>query len=179
MRRENPPPSTYEGMFVETVLSPRMYFSYGQFMVYDIDVISPWYAWTEGHYAQGFARRDSAVCFGSILDFGHADVTFVLGGYQPAQRFERVIAVPFTVVTGRVAVKGPEEFDIDRLIELPRGYYCLTAAQQMLSDDLEDVHLFFESVAERQQVSSILVEDELLSPSYPLLETVEIAGCEE
>jgi len=156
-----------------------MYFSYGQFMVYDLDVELPGCAWTEGHSAQGFARRDSAVCFGAILDFGHADVTFVLGGYQPTQSFDRVVVVPFTVVTGKVAVDGPEESDVDRTIEIPRGHYSLTAAQRVLSDDLEDVHLFFESVAEPRQVSSILVADEMLSPSYPLIETAEVAGFEE
>ena len=156
-----------------------MYFSYGQFMVYDIDVISPGCAWTEDHTAQGFARRDSVVSFISILDFGQADVTFVLGAYQPTREFDRVIAVPFTVVTGRVLIEGPEEMDAGRTIELPPGFYSLTAAQRVLNDDWEDVHLFFESLADPRKSSTILVADDMLSPPFPLLETVEIAGSEE
>src|SRR6185295_10740927 len=88
---------------------PRLYFSYNQFMVYDQSVQLPGCDWTDDHFAQGFARRESVVNFNALLEFGYADVEISFEPYQPKQEDERVIAVPFHVMSGKVVVEGPEE----------------------------------------------------------------------
>ena len=158
-----------------TALSPRLYFSYSQFMVYDQSEQMPGCDWTEEHTAQGFARRESTVCFGTPLEFGHADVAVIFGPYQPQAEYERVIAVPFRSGSGKVTIEGPEEMDADRVFDVPSGDYRLTAAQTIIGDD-ERIDLFFEPVAAPLKQSSIIVADEMLNPPEPLIETSGIAG---
>jgi hypothetical protein len=159
-----------------TALSPRLYFSYSQFMVYDQSEQLPGCDWTEEHTAQGFARRESTVCFGTPLEFGNADVVVTVGAYRPEAQYERVIAVPFRSVSGKVTIEGPEEMDVDRPFDLPRGDYKLTAAQVTFSDDEERIDLFFDPVATPLKQSAIVIADEMLSPSEPLIETAGIAA---
>src|SRR5713101_4365790 len=94
-------------------LTPRLYFSYSQFFVRDPSIGIPSNPWTEKHSAQGFARTgESTVYFASLLEYGYADVVCELGPFVPDESYERVIAVPFTVVTGKVIVDGPEERNV-------------------------------------------------------------------
>lgn len=160
------------------VLSAKLYFSYNQFLVYDASVRLPACDWTEAHSAQGFARRESTVCFGSILEFGHADVTATLGCYKPRIGYERVIAVPFFVASGTVVVEGPEEAGPKRCFKANPGSYRLTAAQLVLlgAEEAERIDLFFDELEEPVPSSVIVVADAALSPPHPLLETAGIAG---
>jgi hypothetical protein len=157
-------------------LSPRLYFSYGQFMVFDQSEQMPGCDWTAEHTGQGFARRESTVCFGTTLEFGHADVAVAFGAYQQRADYERVIAVPFYSGSGKVTVEGPEEMDAERVFDVPIGNYKLTAAQTVIGETEERIDLFFESVATPLKHSSIIVADEMLHPPEPLIETSEIAG---
>jgi hypothetical protein len=92
-----------------------------------------------------------------------------------SESYERVIAVPFVVVTGKVVVDGPEENDVQRLVELPPGNYRLVSAQRALADDEELIDLFFEKVDEPCHLSEIIVADEELDGSDTLLETADVA----
>ena len=163
-------------MITKTSLPPRLYFSYSQFMVYDMAVNLPGCAWTNEHSAQGFARRESTVNFDMPLEFGHADVTIQDDFYGKRDGYDRVIAVPFLVTSGRVAVSGPEETNVERSFAIPPGNYRLIAAQRVTSDDEEIVDLFFETHVQALQRSSVLVADDALSPPSSLVETAEIAG---
>ena len=156
-------------------LTPRLYFSYGQFLVYDQSVVAPGCLWTERHTEQGFARRKSTVCFGTLLEFGYADVNYRIGRLIASESYERVIAVPFVVVTGKVVVDGPEENDVQRLVELPPGNYRLVSAQRALADDEEVIDLFFEKVDGLCHLSEIIVADEELDGGDALLETADVA----
>jgi hypothetical protein len=156
-------------------LTPRLYFSYSQFLVYDQSVAAPGCLWTEKHTAQGFARRESTVCFGTLIEFGHADVTAEFGRFVPNQSHERVIAVPFTVVTGKIIVDGPDENNVQRLVELPNGNYRLVAAQRAIGDETEAVDLFFENLSEPSRRSEIIVADKQLEVPGTLLETADVA----
>jgi len=158
------------------VLSPRLYFSYSQFMVYDKDVALPGCDWTDEHSDQGFARRESTVNFGTILEFGYADVAVSRGRYEYREEYERIIAVPFFVSSGEVIVDGPDEMESGRIIALPPGHYRLVAAQYATSDDEEAIDLFFEPVAEPLERSAVLLADEDLHPPATLIETAQIAG---
>ena len=163
-------------MNATTALSPKLYFSYSQFMVYDQSEQLPGCDWTDEHSAQGFARRESTVCFGTPLEFGHADVTVNVAPYQPREEYARVISVPFLNSSGVITVEGPEEMDVDRIVELPPGNYRLTAAQIITGDDEEVIDLFFELLSTPLKQSAVLVADEMLNPSKSLIETAGIAG---
>lgn len=110
--------------------STKIYFSYSQFMVFDESELLPGCEWTELHSNQGFARRLSTVCFGTLLEFGHACVTVLHEQYNPHNIYDRVISVPFLSVSGIVCVEGPEELNSERVFQIPAGNYRLTAAQK-------------------------------------------------
>jgi hypothetical protein len=145
-------------------------------MVYDQNVKLPGCEWTDDHSAQGFARRDSTVNFSTLLEFGYADVFVSQGFYQPKEDYERVIAVPFLVTSGRVVVEGPEETNIERGLSLLPGNYRLVATQATLGEEEEAIHLFFEPLADRLEQSVLLIADKGLKPPNPLLESAAIAG---
>ncbi len=157
-------------------LPPPLYFSYKQFMVYDGRVTLPGCEWTEAHTAQGFARRESVACFSTILDFGHADICVGTATYRPRKHYERVIAVPFLVVDGRVLVDGPEETSVQRAFTLANGAYRLVAAQSVVSEDTEAIDLYFERMEHLPERSVMLVADQELDPLEPLVEIAAIAG---
>jgi hypothetical protein len=163
-------------------LLSRFYFSYNQFMVYDASVRLPGCDWTDEHSAQGFARRESTVNFGTILEFGRADLVVTCGAYQPREEYQRVIAVPFRVTSGNVIVEGPEEIETERKIELQPGNYRLIAAQRVTADfgeekeEGESIDLFFELLPKPLERSAILVGDEGLNPPASLVENAGIAG---
>jgi hypothetical protein len=159
-------------------LSPDLYFSYSQFFVYDASVQMPACEWTKAHSDQGFARRNATVAFGTLLEYGTAKVDVAIRPYQPREDYERVIAVPFTVVSGKVIVDGPEESETgrERNFTLPSGNYRLVAVQRVTGDENEAIDLFFEPLGEALERSAVLVADDGLNPPTPLLETAAVAG---
>lgn len=159
------------------VFSLRFYFSYKQFIVYDESVRLPGCDWTEKHIAQGFARRESVAGFSTLLEFGYANLTVSRGEYLPKKEYERVIAVPFFVTSGKVIVCGPEELNNQkRCFDLSPGNYRLVAAQRANDDEEEVVDLFFEPLEGPLERSTVLVADSALNPPASLLELVEVAG---
>jgi hypothetical protein len=157
------------------VLSPRLYFSYRQFHISDKNVRFSGCTWTEEHSAQGFARHNSAVNFGTILEFGEADVTVNQSEYKPSDQYERVIAVPFLVTSGTINIEGPESNE-PRSFSLAPGNYRLVAAQRVLGDDEEAIDLFFERLEVLPAKSEIIKKDDALNPPTRLIETAMIAG---
>jgi len=145
-------------------------------MVYDKDLQLPGCAWTDQHTAQGFARRESVVNFNTLLEFGYADVVVTIGLFQPHPNYERVVAVPFLVTSGKIIVDGPEETNVERTFALSPGSYRLVAAQCVKGDEEEDVVLFFEPLAKPLDRSAVLLVDDMLNPIMPLLETAKVAG---
>ena len=162
-------------MHTRVSLTPRLYFSYGQFMVYDQSVAAPGCLWTASHTAQGFARRESTVCFRTLFECGYADVTSELGSFVNAEIYERVIAVPFLVVTGTVVIDGPDENNVRRIVNIPNGTYRLIAAQCAIDDEGELIELFFEKRDEPLKQSAVIVADRQLNVPDSLLELADIA----
>lgn len=161
----------------ELVLSSsKMYFSYGQFLVYDQSVQLPGCDWTDDHFDQGFARRESVACIRAMDDFGYAEVSVWAGMYIPDAAHKRVIAVPFFVESGLVIVEGPEEMNTGRQISMSPGSYRLVVAQKPLGEEAEEIALYFEPLRQPALCSEILVQDEELNPRLPLVETAHIAG---
>jgi hypothetical protein len=145
-------------------------------MVYDRSIRLPGCDWTDDHTAQGFARRESVVNFRTLLEFGYADVRVSRSLYQPQPGYQRIIAVPFLVVSGKVAVEGPEETSVERDFTLAPGYYRLVATQRAVGDNDEVIDLYFEPHAESLEHSVILLADDELRPPTPLIETAKVAG---
>jgi hypothetical protein len=156
------------------IASSTIYFSYSQFMVFDRSVKLPGCAWTAHHTDQGFARRESNVCFRTMAEFGNGDAAVHLGPYVEKIGDGRVIEVPFEVISGEVNVEGPEECK-DRGVSMPNGHYRLVAAQALLGEDHEVIDLYFERLANPLSNSRIIVADDALHPPSQLLETAEIA----
>lgn len=159
----------------KTNLSSKLYFSYGQFMVYDQIVAAPGCLWTDGHTAQGFARRASTVCFGTLLEFGYAEIKYELGPFVAENLYERVIAVPFVSVSGNCLVEGPEENDVRGPLEIPSGNYRLVAAQRVTGEEEEAIDLFFEAVEQLPQHSAIIVADAQIGAAGALIESADVA----
>jgi hypothetical protein len=159
-------------------LNPDLYFSYSQFFVYDASIQMPACEWTKAHSDQGFARREGTVAFGTLLEYGTAEVRVRICPYQPREEYERVIAVPFAVVSGKVIVDGPEETETgrDRSFMLAAGEYRLVAAQRVTGDENETIDLFLELLAKPLEQSTVLIADDALNPPMPLLETAGVAG---
>ena len=151
----------------------RIYISHSEFFIYDADVKYPRCKWAEGHVRQGFARRDSEIAVGALIEYGYAEVVVVYQPYSFRVEYERVITVPFRVTSGVVLIEGPED-ESDRRIDCPVGDYRLTVAQFSLDEEAEVIHLFFEPVASPIEQSSILIADKALDPTAPLIETCEI-----
>src|SRR5688572_29099874 len=112
-----------------TSLSPDLEFSYSQFFVYDAGIKNPACAWTEQHSRQGFARRDGVVAIGTLLEFGKAHVTLVLGRPK-LDSYERAVCVPLEITSGAVAVDGPDEHPGIRQMPVESGHYRAVVAQR-------------------------------------------------
>jgi len=153
----------------------ELQFSYNQFVVYDGSVSMPGCIWTDLHVRQGFARRESVVCFGTILEFGKAHLTVFFGPYAENRKHQRAISTPFDSPTGKVLIEGPEESETNRFVEIAPGHYRVTAAQLVADDDREEIELYFEKVSEPAQDSKIIIADEELEPPTKLAERAEIA----
>ena len=156
-------------------LQPAMYFSYGQFIVYDDGEALPACLWKQAHVNQGFARRESTVCFRTLLEFGLADLNVVIGCFNLDRAYERIIAVPVRVTTGRVMVEGPEEIKFRPPIALAAGNYRVVAAQLVKSETEEAIDVYFEALQQPLRQSQIILADEDLLVEGDLLETAEIA----
>jgi hypothetical protein len=157
------------------ILSGRFYYSYSQFMVFDRSVKLPGCAWTDAHFLQGFARRDQNVCFGTLSEFGHADLNVYLAPYETRDEYERVVEVPLKVLSTEIAISGPEEYPEKYVAQVTAGDYRLVSAQATVREDLETIDLYLERLAFPLAGSRIIVADGALRPPSPLLETAEVA----
>jgi hypothetical protein len=147
-------------------------FSHGQLLVYDVSVASPECEWTDEHTAQGFARRESALCLGTLLQDGTARITVFHGPWTRQQEYMRVIANPFSSPTGRIVVCGLMEMYIAHLVQLRPGSYRLYSCQYLEDsrDDHEVIDLFFLPEEHLSSQSEIILADERLSPPSKLVE---------
>jgi Competence protein J (ComJ) len=148
-------------------------FDYNQFLVYDASVDAPECTWTREHCNQGFARRGSVACMGTILQYGQAEATAFYGPYLAQDGHERVIALPFYSPTGRIVVRGMMEIYLAHILFCGGGHYKLYVAQWIADeeDEREGVDLFFHRQEKPVTKSEIIVADEGLSPPATLLES--------
>lgn len=155
------------------LLLPELFFSYRQFFIYDPAVGNPACAWTDRHIKQGYARRPNTIAVATILEFGTATVQFGLDEDCDWKRYERVLAIPLQIESGRISIDGPEEYPISRELELPSGVYRAIIGQLVASEITEEILVVLEQSQSGNFSSEILQADNQLSPIYPLLETAD------
>lgn len=155
------------------VLSPDLYFSYRQFIVYDKGLQSPACDWTDAHCRQGFARRHRTIAVGTLMEFGTARVVVHFVAPSSITGFQRVIAVPLDIMSVQLGVDGPDEYPIERGCSVPSGYYRVYIAQKVTGEDREEVEIFLERTPIPIHKSQILVADEQLDPPSELVESAE------
>jgi hypothetical protein len=147
-------------------------FSHNQFLIYDVAVAIPQCEWTDEHSRQGFARRESAICLGTILQSGTASVRVYHGPIVPQQEWQRVIANPFSSPTGRIVVRGLMEMYIAHLVQLRPGFYRIYTCQTLADaqDEHELIELFFLPEDQPMDHSEVILADEGLTPPSVLVE---------
>jgi hypothetical protein len=150
-------------------------FSYNQLLIYDVSVAVPECEWTEDHVRQGFARRISNICLGTILQGGTARIRVYHGPYVQQDRYHRVIATPFYSPQGKVVVSGLLEIHIAHLVQLGPGHYRLVSAQTLVDEaqEREHIDLFFVPEDVPSSQSEILLGEPDSSPPTPLLEDAD------
>jgi hypothetical protein len=154
-------------------------FSYNQFLVYDVSVEVPECEWREAHFNQGFARRESTVCVGTILQYGQADATVFFGPFARQADYLRAIRIPFYSPTGKVIIRGMMELYVAHILFCPPGHYNLYVAQRITDEenDCEAIDLFFLQQEVSSSKSEIIIADDGLAPPPVLLETAaEFSG---
>jgi len=153
----------------------EIYFSYGQFLVFDSSVELPGLDWTDAHSKQGFARRGRNVAFATILNHGTARVRLFFSSFEPSDSYERVIEVPIFLPSGDVVVGGTEEFDDINRVIVEAGHYRLTCAQSRDGEQGESIDLFFERTRDPITTSRIIHADSEIDVPSTLLEIAETA----
>jgi hypothetical protein len=148
-------------------------FDHSQFLVYDVSVQVPQCEWTEGHCNQGFARRESAACIGTVLQDGQAEATAFFGPFVGQESYQRVIALPFFSPAGKIIIRGLMELYLAHVLLCRSGHYKLYIAQWVSDEEneCEGIHLFFHQQEKRVTKSQIIVADEGLSPPAILIES--------
>ncbi|XHC26852.1 MAG: competence protein ComJ [Phycisphaerales bacterium] len=150
-----------------------MYFSYGQFLLYDSQEDLPGCAWEEPHFRQGFARRRNCASFLTLDQFGDAKLDVTIGPYRSRDHHVRVIAVSIEIDSGLVMVEGPEEYGENRGFRLAPGTYRVTVGQSEFSREID---ISFDLDGSGFRESEILLCDDDLEPSDLLLEECGVAG---
>jgi hypothetical protein len=150
--------------------------SHWQFSVSDDADLDPGIEWTDVHSAQGFARRETVIAFGSIVQSATARLQVFLGPFVPDPAYARVQRVPLRVGSGVVSVAGPWDGRGGTKVSVTPGTYCVVAAQRFVGDEEDEeeaVDLFLEPTTEWPGRSEIIVADAALDPPPVLVETAD------
>lgn len=159
------------------LLQTKFYFGYSQFFVLDSKEDDYVFHWTDETFAQGFARRSTAIGFRTLLEDGFVHLSIYLGGYSALTEYDRVIGVPIAVPSGRVAIKTCEGWEPIEA-QLNPGNYRVFCAQKLFREpspiygETEEqlVDLFLEELQQTSNTSQIIVADKSLSPPAVLVE---------
>ena len=162
-------------MSLVKLLADTMMFSYGQFLVFDSAEKLPGSQWTNEHVAQGFARRDTTVSVGALLEFGAAELGVWKGLIGSLEEYERVISISLNCSSGILCFEGPEEAPVCRNVSVHPGIYGVAVAQRVVDERTEVVDIFLREI-ESLIPSKILKADTTLGAKHVLMETAETAS---
>jgi hypothetical protein len=155
--KENP------GQPIELVGSSVVRYSYNQIMVYDSSEKTPGCLWTHQHWRQGFARRDTTICFSTLNQAGKAHLSIVnSAGDVPGVL--RAIRSSLKCSSGKMRIEGPDEFPVERFVKVIPGVYSVTFSQRLDDEGELSVYISFDRV-ERMSASQILKADASLLDS--------------
>lgn len=159
-----------------------VHFSHNQIIVHDLMSLPPESSWSQREFDQGFSKSRMWVSFGTLLAWGRAAVQLAASSDLAIAGAERAIAVPIASPTGRLVICGPEDSQVSEMCVVEPGEYRLVLAQRVLNPDVDDgtvpcidVRVFVEPCRKDDCRSEILVQDEDLTPQFPLLEDCENA----
>ena len=148
----------------------RVGVSFSQVQIYDRSAEIPACTWTSAHVAQGFVRRPSNASFITLIEAGYASVRAFQSSLPGDSRYERVICIPFYAPSGDLDIGAPDDWPHQNNFAIGPGYYRLCVAQNIVSDEEQDIDLFFEKLADPITHSTIVVCDINLNPPAVLLE---------
>ena len=142
--------------------------SYAQIAVFDPALPQPFNHWSPAHAAQGFAWRDGSVSFRTLKDVMCGNIVVSdAATFSPSPNSVRSFLVPFRIpASGQVEIAS---IGGSIIMNLPQGevvLYCEMLPTYMIK---------FSFVRGEQAEFRLLLVDDQLSPSYPLLTTAELA----
>jgi len=163
--------------------------AYSHFAIFNIDNQQPFTEWSSQHVAQGFTWRSDSVCFATLGD-GRIQVEVQQSNdFSLAVGTIRAIRVPFSVSDAAlVDIESPISDDTN-LIPVSTGSYALFYETGYLTnqevdnkEEGEDREYYERTmwcrltfIPNDSVQAEILVADEDLSPTYPLLMTAQPA----
>jgi len=152
-----------------------LYFSYGQLMAYDSTEREPGSIWTDQHVKQGFVRRPHSVGIGTLMQDGTATLSIFRGQPTRTEAYDRVVSVPIDLPSGVLRLEGPDEYPIERSVDLTPGVFRLTFAQGLNEHGSLRIDLFIDEVDEPSPRSKVLKSDDSISDLNELIETGDVA----
>lgn len=151
----------------------NLFVTYNQFSVFNSQIPNPFNRWDPRHVAQGFAWRQGAVSFRTMVEDGDHNVeVHVRTSLGPiAPHATRVIEVPFEV-------DPEEEIELATIsdtlpLSVPCGTYLLRAEFLGERDGAQQVRITF--VKESDPQFSVPIADSELHPDLPFLTNAEPA----
>jgi len=153
----------------------KLYFSYSQVLVYDKNEMQPGSIWTDGHFLQGFVRRERSIGIGTLIDHGNADISVYSNINIDDSKYSRIVSVPITVDSGRICLEGPEEYPIDRSIKVVPGKYRVVAAQLLQDDSQLSIDFYISKLINGEDTSEIIKHESDLGDIVSILEVGEAA----
>jgi hypothetical protein len=142
--------------------------------MFDESEEAPGSLWTEDHWSQGFVRREKTVAFATIDQAGLAVIRVLAGVPSNVEPYQRAICVPLRLPTGRLRIEGPEEYPVERFVEVEPGDYVALLGQRFDAGGVLVLDLFIDSARGRAN-SEVVKADPLLKVRPELLESAEPA----
>ena len=117
-------------------------FSYGQIIVYDSGENEPGSIWTIQHTNQGFVRRPHTVGISTLIPYGTASISVFMAEPRSLKIYERAISVPIELPSGVLCLEGPEEYPIERFVNLGPGLFRLFFCQMIGAEGALRIDIF-------------------------------------
>ena len=151
--------------------SESLSFSYGQVIAYDAGEQEPGSIWTDQHINQGFVRRPHSVGIRTLIQDGTATISVFRAEPASLEAYVRVISVPIELPSGVLRLEGPDEFPVERFVNVGVGVYRLTFCQAINADGDIRIDIFVGATAEADPRSRVLKADGDLSGFADSIET--------
>jgi Competence protein J (ComJ) len=141
--------------------------SYSQIAIFDGRMNNPFNDWTDTHVQQGFSWRPESVSFKTLAEYGTFKVEVVaIPAFKARFDTIRAISVPFLVKEGSLIEVA--SIGSSKVIKILSGTYELFF-ETGLDSEINWCRISFCRKATLPTDAKIIIQDEELSPNYPLL----------